>query len=58
MDRHTSLIQLGIDLGYFKKDAGGICMGVTSAWIEACFCHDEAAFNQRVNKFNRLALHE
>ena len=53
MGRHNSIIKLGIDLGYFKNESG-VCNGVTSAWIEACFCNEEVEFNKRVDMINGL----
>ena len=53
MRRHDNIIKLGIDLEYFK-DESGVCNGVSYAWIEACFCNEEAAFNKRMDKISSL----
>ncbi len=53
MERHASIIKLGVDLGYFK-DESGACDGIITAWIEACFCNEEDVFNKRVDKILNL----
>lgn len=47
MARHRSIINLGVELGYFE-DEKGVCNGVTLAWVEACFSGEEDVFNERV----------
>lgn len=53
MTRHSSLIQLGMDLGYFNT-AAGICLGFSAAWLEACFISEEKIFNERVDRIQQI----
>ncbi|MDR3443468.1 MAG: ankyrin repeat domain-containing protein [Legionella sp.] len=48
---HQAIVELGCALGYVNNDErGGVCNGVTLAWISACMINEEEKFLKRIQR--------